>query len=447
LTCRKPVFAVRRENKENNMPNAAAGIIEADNHVADETVPAADREVLRALAGRVAELAARPIELEKRRLWTALNELRSRRPMVFCDPENGWNEIILQSDLGCRSPLGRAWEWVLRRDAFWGEEMGDDRVIQPWFDLGYVYTRTGWGMVEESIGGQDGGARTWIAPLKDLDDLSALRPQTINVDRPATQRRLSLAGEIFGDLLPARMRTSWFNGWYWSLGMTLDVIHLRGLGQMMLDMYDNPAGLHRLMAFLRDSYLAMVEFLEREHLYTLNNEGDYVGSAGFGWTSQLPAPGFSGQARTRDLWVLLESQETVGVSPAMFEEFVLAYQLPIMERFGLVCYGCCEPVHARWAPLSRVKNLRRVSVSPWCDRAAMAENLGNRYVYSLKTHPGLLAAPSFDEDAIRADLRDALARARGCHLEIIMKDNNTIARDPDRVKRWCRIAREEIDRA
>ncbi len=87
-----------------------------------------------------------------------------------------------------------------------------------------------------------------------------------------------------------------------------------------------------------------------------------------------------------------------------------------------------------------------MSVSPWCDRAAMAENLGDRYVYSLKPHPGLLAAPTLDESAIRKDLRDALDRTRGCHLEIVMKDNHTIGKDPRRVQRWCQIAREEIER-
>ena len=170
------------------MANVAPGIIDADNHVADETVPAAEREILRGLAGRVAELASRPIEREKSRLWTALNDLRSQRPMVFCDPENGWNEIIRPQDLQCRSDFGRTWEHTLRREAFWGESMGDDRVIQPWFELGYVYARTNYGMSEQNIGGQDGGARTWISPLKDLDDLSSLRPQTFTIDREATWR-------------------------------------------------------------------------------------------------------------------------------------------------------------------------------------------------------------------------------------------------------------------
>jgi hypothetical protein len=200
------------------------------------------------------------------------------------------------------------------------------------------------------------------------------------------------------------------------------------------------------MAFLRDGTMEMVRFLEKNGLYTLNNEGDYVGSGGFGWTTQLPPKDYAGRARARDLWCLSESQETVAVSPRMFEEFVFQYQKPILEQFGLVCYGCCEPVHERWSLLKQIRNLRRVSVSPWCDRQKMAECLEDRYVYSLKPSPALLAAERFDEEAIRRDVRDALAKARGCHLEIIMKDNHTIRHDPQRVVRWVQITREEVER-
>jgi hypothetical protein len=34
---------------------------------------------------------------------------------------------------------------------------------------------------------------------------------------------------------------------------------------------------------------------------------------------------------------------------------------------------------------------------------------------------------------------------RGCRVEAIMKDNNTIQADPSRVVRWVRIAREEAE--
>lgn len=402
----------------------------------------ADKTLLRRLAGRVAELAAREIETEKIRLWTAHNDLESVRPLVFCDPENGWNEIITPDHLECTGELARQWEYQLRREIFWGESMRDDRVIEPWFNIGYVHTRTGWGWEETYVKHEEHGSYVWDPPVKDLDDLSGLTVPRINVDRAATARLLEMASELFGDLLPVRLRGSW----YWTLGLTWEYIKLHGLEAMMMDMLQNPAGTHALMACLRDGTLAMIDQLETDGLYTLNNEGDYVGSGGFGWTRQLPAPGFDGHVRTRDLWCLSESQETVSISPQLFEEFVFPYQLAVVERFGRVCYGCCEPVHGRWHVIRRIPNLRRVSVSPWCDRAKMAEYLGRDYVYSLKPHPALLAQSRFDEDAIRADVRDALEKAAGCHLEIIMKDNHTIANDPCRVTRWVEIVREEIDR-
>ena len=52
---------------------------------------------------------------------------------------------------------------------------------------------------------------------------------------------------------------------------------------------------------------------------------------------------------------------------------------------------------------------------------------------------------TFDEEAIRAKLREAFRITRGCRVEVIMKDNNTIRNDPSRVIRWVRIAREEAE--
>jgi hypothetical protein len=149
--------------------------------------------------------------------------------------------------------------------------------------------------------------------------------------------------------------------------------------------------------------------------------------------------------RTRDLWALAESQETVGISPHMFAEFVFPYQLPLLERFGLSCYGCCEPLDKRWPIVEQIPNLRRVSVSPWSERAQMAERLGDRYIYSMKPSPTDLAMDTFDEERIRAELRAALRATRDCRVEVIMKDNHTIRNDPQRVVRWVQIARQEAE--
>jgi len=162
-----------------------------------------------------------------------------------------------------------------------------------------------------------------------------------------------------------------------------------------------------------------------------------------GYTHALPQNG--GPVRARDLWVLSESQETVLVSPKMFEEFVFPYQLPVIERFGRSYYGCCEPVHSRWHLLQKIPNLKRVSISPWCDEEFMADALGRDYVFSRKPNPTLISTERFDEDTIRGDLRKTLKAAASCNVEIIMKDVHTLAGEPWRMARWVKIAREVIE--
>jgi len=407
----------------------------------DLTISTQDRQVLRGLAAQVAELAARPIEQEKRALWYRHNALEPTRPLIFCDPENSWNEIIPPETLACEGELARGWEVTLRKEVFWGAQMGDDRVIEPTFSVPHVHTESDWGMHETRTGGQGGGSYVWDAPLKSYADLERLHFPQIVVDYEATDRVLGLARETLGDLLSVRLKTTWF----WSVGMTRTLINLRGLAQIMYDMFDHPDGLHRLMAFLRDGHQARLDFLEQNGLLSLNNDGSYVGSGGFGWTHELPQPDFDGHVRTRDLWALAESQETVGISPHMFAEFVFPYQLPLLERFGLSCYGCCEPLDKRWPIVAQIPNLRRVSVSPWSERAQMAERLGDRYIYSMKPSPTDLAMDTFDEERIRAELRAALRATRDCRVEVIMKDNHTIRNDPQRVVRWVQIARQEAE--
>jgi hypothetical protein len=402
-----------------------------------------DRLILRELAKQVADLAARPVEEEKRELWYRHNALEPTRPLVFCDPENGWNEILTPETLQCEGGLARAWEWHLRREVFWGAQMRDDKVIEPVFNVGHVYTETDWGLRETRIGGEGGGSWRWEAPLKTYDDMDKLRFPQITVDYEATQELLQLAQETFGDILQVRLKTVW----WWSFGMTQTLVYLRGLEQIMYDMVDCPDELHRLMAFLRDGHAARLDFLEKNGLLFLNNDGTYVGSGGFGWTHELPQPDFNGHVRPVDMWGFAESQETVGISASMFEEFIFPYQLSLLERFGLNCYGCCEPLDSRWHVVEKFPRLRRVSMSPWVNVEVMAERLGNRYIFSWKPHPGVLATDTFDEEFVRQTLRQGLRalKRNDCRVEIIMKDCHTIRRDPQRVIRWVQIAKEEAE--
>ena len=125
----------------------------------------------------------------------------------------------------------------------------------------------------------------------------------------------------------------------------------------------------------------------------------------------------------------MDSQETVGISPDMFEEFIFPCYQKIASQFGLLSYGCCEPVHPIWERcLSKLPNLRKISISPWCDEEYMGEQLrGSHVIYHRKPSPNFLGVDEIlDEDAFRAHIRRSLTAAAGCEMEITQRDVYTI---------------------
>jgi len=371
-------------------------------------------------------------------MWRDFNALRPHRPMVLAFPEGGWRDLLDESDLECEDPLLRRWELGLRRTIWRHQHIHDDHPVVDFFNVGWVVERGDYGLRETIIRADPDGAFRWDSPVKTAEDVKRLRFRGVHIRRRQTERNLQLAQEVLGDILRVRLH----GGLYWSVGMTWTLICLRGLQQVMIDMYENPGIVHDIMGLLRDSTLREIETFQQEGILSLNNgPDDYVGSGAIGCTDELPGEDFNGRVRTKDLWVLGESQEFVGVGPEQFYEFALQYQLPLMNRFGLVCYGCCEPLDRKFDLILRhIPRLRRVSVSPWCDRAVAAEKLAGKYVYSWKPNPAMICAGPPDYELVEKTVRETLDIARGCCVEIVMKDTHTFQGDAGRIERWSRIA-------
>jgi len=398
-----------------------------------------DKHVLRRLAIKVKELSLRPIETEKRKLWIDHNMLKTKQPVVFCDPENGWNELVTEDMIECTSDLARRWEVVLKKEIYWAEVIKDDKVIEPNFDIGYTFEENNWGLETKMHGGH-GGAYSWEPPIKDIGDLEKMEYIKIDIDHKTTNDTIELAEELFEGILDVRLTGKW----WWSLGLTIDLAFLRGLENMMWDMMDNKGLMNGAMKILSDGTLKKLDFLEVCDLLSINTD-KYVGSGGFGYTEELPGPkDLDRPVKTKDIWGFGESQETGNVSPQMFEEFVFKYQLPILSRFGLNCYGCCEPLHPRWHIVKNIPNLRRVSVSPWADVEKMAEYLQDKYIFSVKPNPAELAVPEMDKDRVRKKIRQIREKTRDCVVEVLMKDNHTLGNNPENVTQWIKIVREEM---
>ncbi|MCX7429315.1 MAG: hypothetical protein NTW96_27290 [Planctomycetia bacterium] len=429
--------------KSTGLNQTASGRISTGFTREDLVITPDDRGVLRKLAERVAAIAASPRQAAIRRLWTSLNQLERVRPVILCDPENGWNEIITEAQMECRDNLARRWEMDLRKEIFWGEVMGDDKPVEPFFDIPYTASPDDWGLRPSYHRTDAAGSFVWEGAIKDYAaDLKKLHRPQFEIDWETTHGCLAIAKDVLGDLLTVRLKGTW----WWSLGPTRLATVLRGLENVLCDFIENPDELKELLHRVSQGYLDKLDYLEANGLLSLNNDGAYVGSGGFGFTDELPRKDFQGHVRTRDLWGFTESQETLHVSPAMYEEFIFPCEQPIMERFGLTCYGCCEPLEGRWHVVRRHHGLRRVSCSPWADVERMAAGLGNKYVLSLKPNPASLAVPRVDFESLRKSLHETLAKTRGCVVEVLMKDNHTLAYRPENVITWCRIAREEAER-
>lgn len=405
-----------------------------------------EREILRSLASRVSEIASEPVQEVRRKRWHAHNRLEHGKALVFCSPEGSWRELIPERELQIDDPMLRSWEKDLRMRIYTWEHFADDQATDRDFKIGYVFSDTGWGAGPQYIhSGAPQGAYRWEPPMKRLEEIDKLHFPEVTIDKETTRRNLNIAQELFGDILNVQLCGRF---WWAAVDLAGEITQLRGIQQVMLDMYDNPKWTHCAMRFLMEGRMQWLQSFKDEGILCLNNGNDYVGSGGFGFSEELPSSNFDGKyVDFRDMWGFGVSQEFSEVSPAMHDEFLLQYQIPILEWFGLNCYGCCEPLHTKLDIVKKIPRLRRISISPWCNRTIAAEALQDKYIYSWKPNPAHIAAVNFDPEYVRSYIRETLDITRGCIVEMILKDTHTCNNDPVRFNLWTQIAQEESERA
>lgn len=425
-------------------PSAAASAPprSADIVVRMSDIAAADRATLRQLAERYRAICDSAHAAWSRRQWQRLVDLEpTDRPLLAVQPEGATAEVMGAERCTCAPEL-HAIEWSLRYRIRMATFLQDDTPWTPTIDIGWRVRDTGWGVDIPQHHGDNRGSFVWEPPLRDLQrDLAKLRHRQWSVDRAGSDLDLAVARDLLGDILTVQRRHYGF----WTTGLTIDVIRLVGLEQLMTLMYDDPDGLHAVMAWMRDDYAQMMDWYEREGLLTSNHDCSFgIGSGAYGPTRMLPA--LDGGATFAQRWGFAESQETVGVSPRLFQRFILPYQVPLLRRFGLAYYGCCEGVEKRLAMvMAEVPDLRVVSMAPWADQERMAAVSDGRLVLARKPNPTLVCG-EFREPQIRADIQETLRLAGHRPLCFVLKDTHTVQNEPWRLRRWVELAREEVEK-
>ena len=398
-----------------------------------------DRTILRELANRYMRICHSPVQNVRRRLWRRHNSLKHTRPLIYVRAF-AWKEMP-QSVTQCESSLFQRYEDFFRRHIFWAG-LDDDSIFEPWITLRATYNCQGWGPeVHRKRPTEGRGSWKVDYPIKSLDDIKQLIMPTHDIDEEKTASDYAILAEAVGDIIPVCVdRAPYYRTWAGDI--STDLGYLRGIEHFMLDMATNPEWLHRLVKFLADGILKT------------HDEAEAAGDWGLGCHQnqampyaedlKAPAPQENGVSRS-DLWVFMAAQECTGISPAMHDEFILQYQLPILNKFGLVAYGCCEDLTHKIDMLRQIPNLRRIAVSPYANVARCAEQIGTDYVLSYRPSPADMVSYGFCPDRIRAIMTHALEVSRGCHVDVTLKDVETVQSDPERVRKWVALVRSIID--
>lgn len=403
-----------------------------------------ERTIIRDIAKRVAEIADMPIMAERKEAWKKHNSLQPFRPLVLMFPEGSWGELLPQTVLKCTDGGARNIEWSLRSRIYYYEHFQDDMVIEKEWIVSKAIGSTGWGLSPKHIPSTEArGAWHFDPVIKEPADLKKLTVPEITYNEEASKNSLAQYQDLFGDILDVKQK----GVAHLSFHLMNQYTGLRGLEEVMLDMYENPGMLHDAMSFFEEAHKHIVKQYVDLNLLSLNNDSTYHNSGGNGYTDELPKVGFDpNRVRLSDMWGSAEAQEMAQVSPEMHEEFILSYEKRLLEPFALNGYGCCEDLTRKLDYVFKIPNIRRISIAPMADVDVCAEKLKDKYIFSWKPQPSHLVG-EFNTDKLRGYIRHTVevAKANNCVLEMILKDTHTCQFHPERFDIWTQIARELIN--
>jgi hypothetical protein len=414
-----------------------------------------DKIILRELAQKTAEAAALPIQEEKKRLWRRLNGLNPERPMVTID-QVCWNELNVDDKLTlrCTDAECRMYEDRFRKILFQWEYFPVDMVVEDYVRVAVAINNVPttvnnlpgalFGMkIAETILATDAAndivSHHYQNQFNSIDDvMEKIKMPVVSENKSETKRRVDKARWLFEGIMPVREE-----GWGYDpyLSCWDPIAMWMSITGILYGIIDQSDMMHALIGRVVQGYMTMLDQLENLSLiYKYPQATVHTTGA---WTDELPAPGFGERkAETKDLWMYAMAQAFATVSPAMFEEYEINYLMPLFKRFGLVYYGCCDPLEDRMDKVKRIPHVRKISVSPWAKRESCAEQIGKDYVVSSKPNPAFIADTVFDEEGVKKDLETTreICRRYGCPLEYAFKDISTLKNDPARLFKEAEIA-------
>lgn len=410
---------------------------------------------LQELAKQVAELASTENNDKKRKRWADHNDMLERqRPLLWVCPDDdgGWLELVPPSTLKCKDNNLRELEQILKKYIYQGEFLKDDFVFEknvyftyPGIYTGYLYGNvkqdTAWGVniKKPEIGKKAYHLDSFLNTEEDYEKLLSHEVDFIP-DEGEKKRLQEKYQEVLNGILEVEFHLP-----YSVLVQShlIELVHLRGLNNLMYDVYDDPDLLNNVLGHMANSKARLLHNLEKRKLLFDNRINIYTGSGSLGYTNNPKKN--PEEVVLKDMWGFADAQEFSGVSPQMFEEFAISNQKIGLNMFGRSCYGCCEPLDGKYdAIFENISNIRRLSVSPWANIDEAVEKIGNKAIFSWKPNPAKVCT-GFDEKEMESFLKEIAWKTRDCFVEIILKDIRTCKNTNEHLVKFIDLVKRAFD--
>lgn len=362
-----------------------------------------DQTLLRELGKRLSQIAALPIQQQKKDLWIAHNSLGRTRPLV-CIDQLPWHEINRSDEmkLECEDVFLRSVEWDIKSLLYRWNHFACDMVIENRIDIPMAVHGLKYGIyIEEDTLSIDEGndivSHQYHDMIKDDEALGAIQPDQIWLDRELDKKHLQICNEIFSGIIPVRLKGVDIHAGIWDR-----IAQMRPAESILWDIIDKPEYTKRVVEKFVELTISTV--VQCEILGILDADMQYVHCTG-AYNDELPAEGFDpARPRAKDCWAFGMAQILSAVSSTMHDEFEIEMVKPLYERFGLMYYGCCEPLENIIPIIQKINNVRKISVSPWADIEKSAENIGKDYVFSSKPNPAFVSSGVLDVEPVNSQI-------------------------------------------
>jgi len=402
-----------------------------------------EKAVLQELAKRYAQLAAMPIQKERRDRARDINDLKPRKPIVWLD-EIPWHEMDIDGKLTltCEDEFARQMEWFFRSALYRWEFIQADMVVEPYFPISKSHTISDMGIeVQEHQLSTDNQnhivSHSYMDQLDTMEKVAALKEPVVTANAALDAQRMAWANDILGDILPAKLE-----GYYYYHAPWDNIPRYRGVMPIMMDMIDRPELLHATIKKFSDYGLSVMK--QMEALQLLESQVSNLHCTP-GYVSGLEPE--SGPAKLKNMWFRTMAQMFSEISPDMLEEFDLQYSKPLAAECGLTYYGCCEPLDNKMHLIKTIPNLRKIGVPTRSNPEVCAEQIGGDYVFAHKPNPAFVSG-TFEAEPVRDEIARVIEACQkyGCPYEFVLKDISTAGYRPQNMIDWVNVVMETVNR-